>query len=206
MTPIALYPSLGSLKKTAGFGAGIVFVSYQFLTWSPDMNGAVPAAIAGIGLFMIAQAGVRYLKPTPSFAADEDGFSVMGKKKRGWDEFRGTSIHTARVGIFPAARWVVISTGKSILGRKAHIKWTHLSAPARDMAAEIEAYAVHAKRKLDLTHALADVPDSAPVQQVAGPRRSSPQPVVTLANAAGGGPVQSVPSFGERLFGRRKVL
>ena len=215
MTPIALYPSDASLKKGGALGVFLLFIGYQYLTWSPNGEPIIPAMFALGGLGLIGLCVWRYFKPRPSFEADANGFSVMGKKRRSWDEYRGARIYTMRVGFIPAARWVIVKTGKTILGGKVHIKWTHLSSNAADMAAEIEAYARIAKLMAEGHAAGAMAPqaqatNSGSIHRPQGAPTPSPRPAerpyTVAAQAAGSSPVQSVPSFGERLFGNRKVM
>ncbi len=207
MTPIVLYPSDSSYKKAAAIGGFNLFMAYQLYSWAPDMSGWVPAVIAVIGAGLIGQTAWRYAVPKPSFAADASGFSVMGKKKRCWDEYRGVKLRALRIGFFPVGNWVIVKTGKSVLGGSVHIKVTHLSAPAHEMAAQINVYAKHAQRAQDLTLAMAAIPARQMVGNVAQPTgRSRANPMTTAFQGGNSGPVQSVPSLSERLFGRRKVI
>ena len=229
MTPIALYPSDASHKKSFAVGGFMMFMAYQIHTWIPDGSRLTPAMLALAGLGVIAQTVWRKANPKPSFEADAGGFSVMGKSKRPWDEFRGVSVHSIRVGIFPVAQRLSIKTGKTILGGSIPINFTHLSGPAKDMASEIQSYGQHAKRKDDLVEAMSVLPATPLTGRMdapAGRRRADPVPTAAFAPAmsqeqapanamrslrkaqvrVGAGPVQSVPKMSERLFGRRKVI
>lgn len=229
MTPIALYPSDSSHKKSFGVGGFCLFMAYQVYSWAPDAAGWTPAVLAMVGVGVIAQTAWRKANPKPSFEADQAGFSVMGKPKRTWDEFRGVSVHSIRVGIFPVAQRLSIKTGKSILGGSIPINFTHLSGPAKDMATEIQAYGQHAKRKDDLVEAMSAIPATpltGRMEEPAGRRRADPMPTAAFTPSmpddqagvaamrapkrhvvrVGAGPVESVPKMSERLFGRRKVI
>ena len=217
MTPIALYPSDRSLKKSAGVGGFFMFVAYQFTTWSPDGSIIVPLMFAVFGLALIYPLVKNQIKPSPSFQADEDGFSVMGKPKRTWDEYRGAKVTTIYMWFIPISRSLVIKTGKNILGGRVQINAAHLSAPAKEMAAEIENYARHAQRKESLNEAMSAIPAAprvSPVASSAGHRRPNPVPTPSAVQtfttpqpqATTSSPVQSVPKLSDRLFGRRKVI
>ena len=234
MKPIALYASEGTLKKTAIFGGVFLFLAYQAVTWTSG-NGGPLAQVLGIsGLAMICQAAWQRFNPKPSFEADWDGFRVMGKEKLGWDDFRGVTVHTAHMGLFPIAQWVVVKKGKTMLEGRIYIKATHLSGPAKEMVADIAEYAQAAKRitamaSAEAVLAAADAtrhrfpPNVAPttdandthrpvrpaadfMQPVAEPVFEKRGSFAERLSAAGLGPVEAVPSMGERIFGRRKVV
>ncbi len=208
MTPIALYPSRTTLKKTAALGGAYLLGACLLTQWVPEMPIYIPLAVALFGVVMIAQTMWRALRPSPSFKADEHGFIIMGKKRRSWDEFRGVRLHTARVGLVPVAKWVVVQTGRSVIGRNVHIKFTHLSAPAAEMAAEISAYAKHAQRKECLVEALSTLPVP-PVERGPFVGQEKPNmtavPMMARSSEASRGPIQTVPSFSARIFRRRNA-
>ncbi|MCW1952307.1 MAG: hypothetical protein KIH44_013185 [Octadecabacter sp.] len=218
MKPIALYPSDRSLKKAAGIGGFLLFLAFQFKTWSPDGSIVVPLMFTVFGLAMIYPFVKNHLKPSPTFEADADGFSVMGKPKRNWDEYRGVKVNTIYLWFIPISRSLIIKTGKTILGGRIQVNPAYLSGSAKEMAGEIEAYARHAQRKEDLNAAMSGIPATplvGPVASVEGRRRANPVPTAstgaTFAQAqakvsSAAGPVQSVPKMSDRLFGRRKVI
>ncbi|WP_044043188.1 hypothetical protein [Octadecabacter antarcticus] len=199
-------PATDRTKKTAAIGAFNLFMAYQMYSWVPDMSGWVPALMALIGAGLIALTAWRYTIPRPSFAADVSGFSVMGKKKRSWDEYGGVKLRTLRIGFFPIGSWVIVKIGKSVHG-SVHIKVTHLSAPVSDMAAEINAYAKHARRAQDLTLALAAIPATQLIGEGTQPTgRCRADPMAPAFQGGNSSPAQSVRTISERLFGRRKVI
>ena len=218
MTPIELYPSDRSLKKAAGIGGFSMFIAFQFKTWSPDGSIVAPFMFSIFGLAMIYPFVKNHIKPAPSFEADEDGFSVMGKPKRNWDEYRGVKVNTIYLWFIPISRSLIIKTGKNILGGRIQLNPAYLSGSAKEMAAEIEAYARHAQRKVDLNEAMSTVPATPVVKPIGSPegrRRADPVPIATAGQtfaktqtkaALGASPVQSVPKFSDRLFGRSKVM
>ncbi|AKS47117.1 hypothetical protein SAMN05444287_3249 [Octadecabacter temperatus] len=218
MTPIALYPSDRSLKKSAGIGGFALFIALQFKTWSSDGSIAVPLMFAVFGLAMVYPLVKNHLNPAPSFEADADGFSVMGKPKRSWDEYRGAKVHTTYMWFIPISRSLIIKTGKNILGGRVQINPAYMSGPVKDMASDIETYARHAQRKEDLNEAMLTSPASRLVRPVAPPadrRHANPMPTATAvghsfaspqSQAASGSPVQSVPKLSDRLFKGRKVI
>ena len=225
MKPIALYPGADQLLKTAQLGAVYVFAGFQILVWGAPSASIVAYATMVFGAWLIVMAVLRHRNPRPSFEADAKGFSVMGGKPRGWDEFRGVSVHTVRLGFVPILRWVVIKSGHSAFGRRLHIKWTHLSGDARSMAAQIEGYARAAKfadevedlrrGAMMFRKAPGRVEGATPASQPAAivdrpvaaipaaTMRSSPKPAPTPASDAA---IRSVAPLRERLFGRRDVI
>ena len=212
MLPLELYPS-DSAKKRGLIGvAALFFLAYQAMVWS--RGGGHPTLMwvfLGLGLAGLVPLGRNYLFPRPSFAADAHGFSVMGKTKRGWDQFRGAHVRTIRYGIVPISKTVVIAVGKSVIGRRIQIHPMHLSGSADEMAAEIQAYAQAAKMRAE--NACSDVP----VMEKHEPKPAM-APATTMASVApqrprsfedrlrDGGPISSTPRFSERIFGRRKVI
>lgn len=209
MTPIQLFPSDATHKKSMIIGAIVLFVTFPQASFSGDQNGALFALLSLFGFYMFAQVGWAKLHPKPSFEADADGFSVMGKPKRPWDEFRAAKVQTSYMWFIPVSRTVTITTGKSILGGRVYIRGTHLSAPAKEMAAEIATYAREAKFMQSSEAVMAAVvPEAAETPRALGVRPAAGAPVVarTPKPVTSGSPVETVPSFGERIFGRRKVL
>mgnify|MGYP000191597412 CR=1 FL=1 len=224
MTPIKLYPSEKTHKTSAALGGVNIAIAIGLWLALPSESLAVAIVMAIAGVAMIAATARRYANPKPSFEADADGFRVLGGKKRDWSEFRGVAVQHSQAVFSIGPGSVVVKTGKSILGGGTRIKYTHLSAPVAQMVKEIDDYARHAKRKDDLIVAMAAIPAAPLVGQVAGNagrRRSNPTPTAAVAPAmlasrldqpaatrpiTGEGPVKSVPSFGERMFGRRKVI
>ncbi|SMX45507.1 hypothetical protein [Octadecabacter ascidiaceicola] len=231
--PIELYPG-GTGRRNALIGAGgALFFALQLGTWTrADSLPYLMWVFLGLAVMTIVPTILTFVQPVPSFAADREGFSVKGKPKKGWDEFKGVKVQTVRYLFFPLAKNVIIKTGKTVLGRSYSISRVHQSGPAEEMAAEIAAYARAAQLAPAPRVAHADVRMEAPrpVQQpVFAPEAVRPEPLhdfglrpkqpqsaaqpVTkqsdplMARVQGaGGAIESVPSLGERIFGRRKVI
>ncbi|MEL6958845.1 MAG: hypothetical protein AAGL89_07855 [Pseudomonadota bacterium] len=227
MQPIALFPSQTNLKR--GLGIGVVclavFGYFRFFATASDLR-FLGLIFLGFGGFFVARCGWLLLNPTAMFEANETGFSVKGKRWRPWAEFRGVSVVRASSGIGSLSQTVQVSVGRSILGGSVKIWWYEMSGPAMEMASAIGRYAEVARH----VGAVETVPQPTAMQTPAP--RHEPAPVAAqpaapagpqgaasftpranqptdplsarLREQAGGGPIQSVPSFGQRLFGRAK--
>lgn len=219
MLPLELYPS-DSAKKRGLIGAGMLFfLAYQAMTWSrADELPTLAWIFLGLGVAALVPVARSYVAPRPSFAADASGFSVMGKPKRGWDEFRSAQVRTIRYGIIPISKTVVVKVGKSILGGSIQIHPAQLSAPAAEMAAEIQRYADFMKVNGDMAVAAGTIlqkaeeariarPVARPASGHAGQAEATPLAVRSFKDRLkDGGPISSTPRLSERLFGRRKVI
>ena len=220
---------LGIATGVATFALGL-FLPTIGSTATPvsgiDLQTVGVAANVG-GLYLLGRAIWGLYRPRPVFHGTRDGFSVNGKKMRPWSEFRGITVHAMSYAFIGLGKFVRVKVGKSILGGHIQINPLQLSGKATDMMVEIEAYARHAKRADDLHAAMAAIPAKPPFSKVAGgdgrrhadpmpaaltaqtnlaPKKRDPRPLRTSATNADAGPVQAVPSFSERLFGRRKVI
>lgn len=215
MRTLTLYPLKRNLQKGVVFGLGAVALAIYLYTLDGAPEFQVFAVIAFLGgCWMAGKAALQLANPRPVFDADSQGFSVKGKAKRPWSEFRGVVVHRQQTGAVSVTKYVRVKVGKSMLGGHVQLGMTEQSAPAEDMVAQIGHFAdammsgVVAQEKyhvppVDATDMPAQPRRAAPVQQTP----IAPRPVTARAQqAANSGPVQSVPSFGERLFGRRKVL
>ncbi len=227
LLPLELFPSDASRLKGFALGLVALFFAYK-LAGAADVENAVWLVwvFGGLGVIGVGASVWSYLRPRPSFAADIDGFSVRGKRKRSWDDFRSVNVHTVRYWFIPVARNVVIRTGKSVIGGRQHIPNYLMSGSAKEMAAEIAQYvrAVQVERQ---NGAAAVLQRTAPVmaqaapqpakaqrarpnaQQPAAPRptrNAQPQGDPFMARLQeSGGAITSVPRMSERIFGRRKV-
>jgi len=215
MRTLTLYPLKRNLQKGVVFGLAAVALAIYLYTLDGGIEFQALAGIAVLGgIWMAGKAALQLAHPRPVFDADSQGFSVKGKAKRPWSEFRGVVVHRQQTGAVSVTKYVRVKVGKSILGGHVQIGVTEQSAPAEDMVAQIGNFAdammsgVVAQEKyhvppVDGVATPVQSRRAAPVQHAP----SAPRPVTARAQqAAGSGPVQSVPSFGERLFGRRKVL
>ncbi|MDD9978569.1 MAG: hypothetical protein OXQ30_12670 [Boseongicola sp.] len=147
---IELFPRTLNLVTGTVFGGALILVGMYLLELTEQVGAGDPNFDWILGgsfiLFGAATAIMNVLplmRPTPSFTADSEGFSVMGKRKEPWHKFQGIAIKRMTIfKVFPVLSWVVVRSGKGkVFSRKLHIKWTHLSAPARSMADEIEKFA-----------------------------------------------------------------
>lgn len=222
MQPLALYPSTTNLKRGLGIGlAAAVLGAYLWtLDGAPEFTFLALLGV-GFGGYMALVCGRRLHDPSAVFEADATGFSVKGKGRRPWEEFRGVQIHRTHSGPFIVSRHVRIKVGKSMLGGFYDLKWYELSGSAADVVMAIQRYAdaamvtrhhatmdaVVKAQPLNLDARL-DKPKEAPQQAPA----LMPTPIVEQAALAGrpihrpaadSGPIQSVPSLGQRIFGRK---
>ena len=148
----AIYPRQSNLATGVVIGLSFLFVGRHMVGLAVNGGSDEPFLYpvgflaAVVGLWFSIACGYRLLRPAPSFAADEDGFSVMGRSKRPWSEFQGVSIHKLRIYFIPTLAWVIVRVGNGKgFARRVHIKWTHLSGPAHHMADEILRIAAQAQ-------------------------------------------------------------
>ncbi|MDB4213324.1 hypothetical protein N9741_00455 [Octadecabacter sp.] len=85
MPPIALYPSLDNIKKSGIFSAIILFASLNIWSGSGFNILSISMLLTGVSAVFLYNAVDAYRNPKPSFEADFDGFSFLGKPKMGWD-------------------------------------------------------------------------------------------------------------------------
>ena len=165
---------------------------------------------------MAVKSAYHLANPKPVFDADAEGFSVKGKAKRPWSQFRGVSVYRAQSGLITVGKFVRVKVGKSMLGGNVQIGMTEMSGSAEEMVFKIGAFAEAMKSGEMALHqyqvppvgAVVEPPKVRP-QHAAAPQPEpvfAPRPLAARIQAADAGPVQSVPSMGERLFGRRKVM
>lgn len=196
MEPIKFYPEKSNLTKGLVFGV-VLFALGQ------GVGDTVGTLMIFAGLIVAGMSGYAMAKPSPCFEADAEGFSVMGKAKRPWSEYRGAGIHVMRYGFVPVGRWAYVQVGKRALtSRKLYIKWTHLPYSPKETAARIDAVAALAARGAfaqavpePIVEPVHDVVAS-PLPAMQRPARSTPAP-------SDGGPIRTT----RGLFGRsRKVI
>lgn len=237
MNELKLYPLKRNLQLGLAVGVGLIGLGAYL---SQGVNNAefkeAGYVFFPIGLWLMGDAVWRLIQPRPVFEADMLGFSVRGGRKRPWNEYRSTTVWRARSGLFTVAKYVRIHVGKSFFGGAKQIHQFHLSAPADQMAGQIEGFAMRMKAGAEANIAKYHVPPLpatnpepvpqpglAPAPQMAA-RRPAPAPVAAaqpvsrpqqlaperaLAAAMrgqGNGPIRSVPTLTERLFGRSKTI
>lgn len=224
MQTLTLYPSEKNVKLSILSGAGAIALGGYliFLNGGVQFTAFAVAAMAG-GVWMIVQGFRQRANPRPVFQADADGFSVKGKAKRPWSEFRGAHVYNASSGLFSLAKMVRVKVGTSVLGGYVQINALQMSDAAAVMAMQIERFAEAAKSGSVATTVDKYAVPSMDAQSTTRPTRptrpmkpesaqtdfGAPTPQPTFAQrlqSNDGGPVQSTPRLGERLFGRRKVL
>lgn len=199
MDPVAFYPDSTNLKK--GIALGVVLLV---------MGNAISGGLAGtllifLGFAVAGLSGYAFMRPSPCFEADADGFSVMGKTKRPWSEFQGAGVHVVRYSFIPIAKLCYVRVGKGkLMARKLHIRWTHLPLSPKETAQKIQLVATMAAAQqvpeMGVRRPVAQAPeprDTAPVDAPRRPVRTTP------AAMSDGGPIRST----RGLFGgRRKVI
>ena len=201
MQKIELHPDRQNLLKGLAGAAVLAFVGLQFHGGTETTNylAYILWLVAGV---LAMQIGSSLITPKPSFVADADGFSVMGKAKRPWSEFQSVQVETIRMYLIPVGRWVTVRAGSTrIFAQKLQIKQSHLSGPAKQMADAISRAAAIARMGGFAPAAVDEVDAPKPVvPEFAAPAPRRPvQPVVK----ADRGPIQT----SRGLFGRnRKVL
>ncbi len=141
---LVLFPKTSNLAIGVGIGIAIAAVG-RWLVNGTD-NAAIYPVIGVLtvigGVWVAASCAFRIWRPRPSFAADQDGFSVLGKRKQPWEKFQGVGVQGLKQGGITTNRWVYVKVGKGpVFARKQHIKWTHLSDDAASMAEQIYAFA-----------------------------------------------------------------
>ncbi len=141
---LVLFPKTANLAVGVGIGLAIAAVG-RWLVVSEDNTAIMPVigalAVLG-GVWVAASCAFRIWRPRPSFAADEEGFSVLGKRKQPWEKFQGVGVQGLKQGGITTNKWVYVKVGKGpVFARKQHIKWTHLSDDASSMAEQIFAFA-----------------------------------------------------------------
>ena len=140
---IELYPAKSFLIRGALIGAVYVSFGYSMLGAAEGRDGVFWFSIlmiVGFGL-LLGSCILGLVRPRPSFQADANGFSVMGKKTRPWSDYYGTSTSGISIYFIRILRWPVIKTGNGFLAKKLQIRWTHQSSKARIMAQEIDSFA-----------------------------------------------------------------
>lgn len=153
MEHIIHYPHRSYLLKGLALAGALLLVARTI--WSAgDMapSGQALGAYAMSVIFTAIAALLGYIclsalfSPKPVLEVDRNGFSVMGRAKRSWEQFQAVEVKTLRIGPLPLARWVVVRAGKSkTFARRLDIRWTHMPAPAAEFAKDISAYAALAE-------------------------------------------------------------
>ena len=142
MRELTLYPTKQNLQKGIAFGVGATVLAVYLYSLGAEIEFQIFAIVSfGGGLWMIAKSALRLANPKPIFEADQDGFSVKGKAKRPWSEFRGVSVYRAQSGLFTVGKFVRVKVGKSFLGGNVQIGMTEMSASAERMVSQIDAFA-----------------------------------------------------------------
>lgn len=142
---IVLFPRKQNLITGVGIGIGCAMFGRALIAGRLNGNDgadAIAPLVGGasllFGLWAAVTCAFALWRPAPSFLADDEGFSVMGKSKRPWSDFQGVQVRTLRIWWIPTTKWVEVKVGKGkVFARKIQIRWTHLNGPAGEMADEI---------------------------------------------------------------------
>ncbi len=155
---LVLFPKTSNLAAGAGIGVAMVLAG-RWLVSAQD-NAAIWPIVGALlmigGAYVAATCAFRIWRPSPSFAADEEGFSVMGKRKQPWDRFQGVGVFSMKQYGMTTNQSIYVRVGKGpTFARKRHIKWTHLSDSAPDMAEKIHAFATRQTARTRLNNLVA---------------------------------------------------
>ena len=208
--PLTLYPKQLNLAGGVIIGAGIVWLGQHWIGAVADGGDAlvhwgVGLAAIGFGAWHGVRSALGLIRPRPSFAADAEGFSVMGKRKRPWSEFQDIGITKMTYGGITVGKSVFVKVGKGpMLARKQYINWVAQSGSANVMAAQIGAYAQEQAVAMRAREMMADPAPAPDVNAVA--ERVRPEPAASASRKAAPvgagfetGPIQS--TRGRGLFG-----
>lgn len=227
LLPIELFPSEMNRLKGIALGAVLLLFAYKMAGTAESEAVWVVWLFGLLGGFGFLASAWSYVRPKASFAADMDGFSIRGKRKKSWNEFRSVSVHTVSYWFIPVSRDVVVKTGKSMIGGRKHVPFYLMSGSAKEMAAEISQYvrAVQVAKQRgtdDVMQRAEALMTRAPRQVVKAevelPHANAPTtpPIIDVNRPTGdsfmtrlqesGAPVSSVPTLSERIFGKRKVF
>lgn len=142
MNTIELYPSEGKLLLSIGLGLFVIFGGLFCVAFFAQAGvGSVGWFICALGAAFIIDGTVRMKWPRPVFAADHDGFSVKGGRKRPWADFRGVSLREAKSKGTVTHLVVRVKYDGPIWNRGRSINLFHQSSDARSMAIRIDAFA-----------------------------------------------------------------
>lgn len=219
MSELSLYPRTENLVKAGVLGVISLSFGQSIMSINDEGFNVLPYFFIGLALFLFYKIAMAVLKPTPSFFANVEGFSVHGGKLHDWSSFHGVKVKTIYLYFFPVSRSIEIKTTKARMGKRETIHAMHMSGSAKEMTAQIAAYA-GAVQRADAMHAAFSAggqpsfnttqrPQASDVEPLPSPL---PEPQVAMASKVAppkvtdGGPVQSVPSMSERLFRQRKVI
>ncbi|GKY88397.1 hypothetical protein [Sinisalibacter aestuarii] len=147
MDQFDFYPAPKSLKKSVIFGLFYLGLGTGFWRILSTSDAGIPTGgtvVAGLFCLTGANALVRGLRglarPTPCFSADANGFSVMGKRTRRWEELADIRIRRIRIyGLISIGTWVSLRVKKNGRGltRRVEIPWSHLPDTPEETAAAI---------------------------------------------------------------------
>ena len=207
MSDMKLYPTKANLRK--GIFYGIVTLGFSGVLIAAQVDtvtNLLGMLCFGLGGYLVLTSVRRLQAPTPVFEADAIGFSVKGKAKRPWSEFRGVEVYKLRSGFFTVAKYVRVKVGKNLLGGNVQIGQTFLSGPPEEMAAEISGYARFVMEFGFAPQMTQDAPLVHTAREPMLEPSTTPTSFSERLSTHNSSPVSSVPSIGERIFGRRKVI
>ena len=205
MQPLALYPKTSRLVMGIALGLFCALIGASFLPLVGDdlTTGLFAYGIIGMGLAIVGLIVWRWVTRRPSFEADADGFCIMGRAKLPWTVYRGIRIQTTFLGPIPVAAFVRIKLAGTNPFRRNYIHATYFSDRPKAMAATIEAYATMAQQAL----ASSTVQTAQPATQTAalGPKARQAFPELSPSQGSDS-PIQTAPTFAERLMGRKSKV
>lgn len=105
MRELILCPTKRNLQKGVAYGLGAIGLAIYLYQLGGDIEFTLIAVGSFVaGLWMVVKSGLQLSNPKPVFSADASGFSVKGKAKRPWSEFRGVSVYRVRSGLLNRSR------------------------------------------------------------------------------------------------------
>lgn len=146
MTPLILYPQ--KRRLAAAMIGGFLLCYLALDAARAGVLATAEALSTGVLLLcgggIVALAGWRLLTGTPVFAADRDGFVVLGSERLDWTAFRGVEARGVSYVLTPLAAHVTLRVAgaeATAPSRKICIPALYLSGSAPAMARRIELYA-----------------------------------------------------------------
>lgn len=141
---MTLTPAKSSATKGAVFCLFQIMFGRLFMAAGDlDMPYLYWIGLAWVLVFVafLGRIGFAFFMQKPSFQADNAGFSVMGKAQRPWSDYHGAQVKAIRVYFIPIISWVVVKTGRGMLGSSQSIQWGCLSDKPRKMAEKMNSFA-----------------------------------------------------------------
>lgn len=141
---MTLFPAQGYVIKGTLFRLFQIMIGRMFMragASDQDLVYWIGAAWMLGFVFLGGRNLYAFFDKKPSFEADNDGFSVMGKAKRPWSDYKGAQFKTIRIYFFALLSWVIVKTGTGLLAPSQQIQWGNLSEKPKKMAEKMNNFA-----------------------------------------------------------------